>query len=126
MTTATATSVKKKLIYNPRLEDIPGSRPIRYCRPISRPEKSRKAGQTNSLEAIEMTGSWIRPGINDILTEELDYILSLPETADKIRLGVFRILTPIANLEELTDTIADYSLPDAKEIITNTFDLDWL
>jgi hypothetical protein len=128
MTTATllpTTNTIKKLIYNPKLDDVPGSRPIRYCRPLSREKTARKGSQINSLEAVELVGTWIRPGINDISAEELDYIMSLPETSEKVRLGVFRVLSP-ENKEVFTDTISDYSLPDAREIIANTFDTDWL
>lgn len=118
-------NITKKLIYNPKLDDVPGSRPIRYCRPLSREKSVKKGIQTNALEAVELVGTWIRPGINDISTEELEYIMSLPETAEKVRLGVFRVLSP-ENKEVFTDTISDYSLPDAREIIANTFDVEWL
>lgn len=114
-----------KIIYNPKLEEIPGSRPIRFPRAINRtPPNSKKS--SNTLELPEMVGSWIIPGINEISQEEWDYMSGLEEVKDRLKAGVFRVLTPNVAAEEITDTLADFSLPDAREIINNTFDIDWL
>lgn len=111
-----------KVIYNPKLDENPGSRPIRFSR-IS-PKSSEKAQKKGNLEPVELTGTWILPGINDIASDEWAYLSSLDEVAAKINRGVFRILNPITDIS--TDSLADFTLPDARDIIANTNDIDWL
>lgn len=115
-----------KLIYNPKLDREPGSRPLRFSRPSNKPitDKGKKA--TNNLEPVELIGTWITPGINELPQEEWEFIASLEETNERIMSGVFRPLFPTVLPDEISGSLSDFSSSDAKEIILNTWDIDWL
>ena len=113
----------KKIVYKPENDFPAGSHPLMYQRPVVRPGAKKK----NAGEAEELTGTWIRPGINELSEEEWAYILAHPDTEERLRRGVFKEIKPTLKADAVpTGTLADYSLADCRDIIYNTFDIDWL
>lgn len=116
----------KKVIYDPQKDDPPGRRPVRFPRPLDRGMRKASNGKGPRIETPELVGTWISPGINTISDEEWAFIASHPDTSAKMRRGVFQVIEPTLNLEAPTGTIEDYSPQDARDIILNTYDEEWL
>jgi len=96
---------------------------VRFSRPIER--KGRKAA--NTIEAPEIAGVFITPGINSIPQEEWDWIKKHPLGGQYVGSGAFRAIAPeLAEGQAATGLSVDFSEPDALTIIRNIFDSDWL
>lgn len=113
-----------KIIYSPE-KDFPkgGIHPLRYCRPVNRPKRANAKATSN--EELELVGILLVVGVNDLSGEDADFILKHPSTTARLYSGAIEVLEPAVK-ENLSGTLADYSLADAKKIISNTYDLEAL
>lgn len=115
---------KKVLIFDPRRDNNPGSRPVRYPRSPVRIAAGRKTPSTIESEALR--ASVLSPGVNVLSEDELKYILGFQGSEERLRRGAFRVIVAAAKDEELVGEISDFSINDARDIIFNTFDVNAL
>ena len=113
-----------KLIYKPELDSPKGGiHPLCFSRPIARANPNG-AGKNKASE-LELASTWLLVGVNELTADEIEFILKHSKTADRLRYGAFKLIEPIEK-ESPTGTLSDYSIPDAKEIIFNTYDAEAL
>lgn len=126
---------KTTVLYNPALDpthvsgvssQIPveaRTAPVRFSRPIER--KGRK--NPNTIEAPEIAGIFIVPGINSIPEVEWEWIQKHPLGSQYCKSGAFRQISPtFAEGQAATGLSMDFAEADALEIVRNMHDIDWL
>jgi hypothetical protein len=112
-----------RLIYNPQLDTPSGIRPLGFQCLLSR----SKAATKDQAQNIELKTIWLIPGVNEISDEDWAFISKHKDAPEKMRSGAIKpIQMTLKEGQKPSETLADYALLDAREIIFNCFDVEWL